>query len=57
MKKIKLKIHNYISKMIDRAKSKDLADLERDLVEVVFDIQDLINVIKSTREKYMKKEG
>lgn len=56
--KIKLKIHKYILKMFDRAKSKqDLADLERDLVEVVFDIHDIINVIKSTREKYMKKEG
>lgn len=56
--KIKLKIHKYILKMIDRAKSKqDLADVERDLIEVIFDIQDTINVIKSTREKYVKKEG
>ena len=56
--KLELKINSVILKYFDRAKSKnDLADLERDLIKCVFNIQDLINVIKSTREKYLKKEG
>lgn len=56
--KLELKVNSVILKYFDRAKSKnDLADLERDLIKCVFNIQDLINVIKSTREKYLKKEG